>query len=92
MSKLQSDDDRETEDLDVAKYYFSAGSPNAAYLRSKDAVKLKPTDPEAHFSLGQAAAKLKKHDEAVAEFQQYLALEPDGDHAKAVKQALAELH
>lgn len=91
VTKLQSDEDRESEDLDVAKYYMSAGSPMAAYLRSKDAVKLKPSDPEAHFSLAQAAAKLKKHDEAVAEFQQYLQLEPDGQHVKDARKLLADL-
>ncbi len=91
VTKLQSDEDRESEDLDVAKYYLSAGSPMAAYLRSRDAVKLKPTDPEAHFSLAQAAAKLKKHDEAVAEFQQYLQLEPDGQHVKDARKLLADL-
>lgn len=91
VTKLQSDEDREAEDLDVAKYYLSAGSPMAAYLRSKDAVKLKPSDPEAHFSLAEAAAKLKKRDEAVAEFQQYLQMEPDGEHVKAVRKLLADL-
>ena len=91
VTKLQSDEDRELEDLDVAKYYLSAGSPMAAYLRSKDAVKLKPSDAEAHYSLAQAAAKLKKHDEAVAEFQLCLQLEPDGEHVKAVRKELAEL-
>lgn len=92
VTKLQSDDDREAEDLDVAKFYLGEGNSMAAYLRSRDAVKLKPDDPEAHFSLAQAAAKLKKHDEAVAEFQQYLKLEPGGDHVKSARKSLAELH
>lgn len=92
MTQLQNDDDRESEDLDVAKYYLSAGNPMAAYLRSRDALKLKPTDPEAHFSLAQAAEKLKKHDEAVAEFKAYLQLEPDGPHVKAAQRSLASLH
>ena len=91
VTKLQNDEDRESEDLDIAKYYLSAGNPLAAYLRSKDATKLKPNDPEAHFSLAQAAAKLKKHDEAVSEFQAYLQLEPDGQHVKAARKLLADL-
>ena len=91
VTKLQSDDDREAEDLEVAKFYLDAGNPMAAYLRSKDAVKLKPDDAEAHFSLAEAAAKLKKRDEAVAEFQAYLKIEPDGGHVKAVQRSLAQL-
>ena len=91
VERLQSDEDRESEDLDIAKYYLSAGNPMASYLRAKDALKIKPTDPDAHFALAQAAQKLKKHDEAVSEFKAYLQLEPDGDHVKAVRQSLAEL-
>ncbi len=92
VERLQSDEDRENEDLDVGKYYLSSGSPMAAYLRAKDALKLKPTDADAHFLLAQAAEKLKKRDEAVSEFKAYLQLEPDGDHVKAAQHSLAELH
>ena len=92
VERLQSDEDRESEDLDIAKYYLSAGNPMAAYLRSKDAVKLKPRDPDAHFLLAQSAEKLRKHDEAVSEFGAYLQMEPDGDHAKAAQRSLAVLH
>ena len=89
---MQSDEDRESEDLEIARYYLSAGNPMAAYLRAKDALKIKPTDPDAHFSLAEAAQKLKKRDEAVSEFKAYLQLEPDGDHVKAAQRSLADLH
>lgn len=92
VERLQTDDDRESEDLEIAKYYLSAGNPMASYLRAKDAIKIKPTDPDAHFSLAQAAEKLKKHDEAVSEFKAYLQLEPDGLHVKSAQRSLAELH
>jgi len=54
-------------------------------------VKIEPDYPPGHFALAQAAKKLNKKDEAVAEFQTYLKLAPDGDKAKAAEKALAEL-
>jgi Tfp pilus assembly protein PilF len=92
LPKVESMSDRETEDLSVSKYYMSTGNIRGAYLRAQDAVKSVPDDPEAHFALAQSARKLNKKDEAVAEFNAYLKLEPDGQHAKAVHEALSELH
>ncbi len=88
---LQSDEDREAEDLSVSKFYLQSGNPMGAYLRAKDAVKYLPKDSNAHYALAQAAAALKKREEAVAEFNQYLAMEPDGDHVKAARQELLKL-
>jgi Tfp pilus assembly protein PilF len=62
-----------------------------AYLRAKDAVIVQPDYSLAHFTLAQVAQKMKKKDEAIAEYQLYLKLDPDGEKAKAAKQALAEL-
>jgi Tfp pilus assembly protein PilF len=86
-----SPDERVTEDLNVAKFYVGRGNYEAAYLRSKDATKVMPDDAESHFSLAQAAQKLKKNDEAIAEYTLYLKLDPGGDWAKAAERALTEL-
>jgi len=91
VRKLQSDDDRAAEDLDIAKFYEGKGNLNAAYLRVKDAVKSLPNDPETHFALAEMAQKLKKRDEAIAEFNAYLKLDPDGLKINAARKALAEL-
>ncbi len=91
VKQLQSDEDRESEDLDVAKYYLQAGNHQAAYLRASDAVHLQPSDSDAHYLLGAAAEHLGKKDEAVKEYSAYLKLDPDGDKAKAVEKALATL-
>ncbi len=88
----QSNDDRVTEDLSVAKFYTSRGNFTAAYLRTKDATKAMPDDAESHFALAQAAEKLQKKDEAVAEYNTYLQLEPNGDKMAAAQKALAGLH
>ncbi|SNS44486.1 hypothetical protein SAMN05421770_1011001 [Granulicella rosea] len=92
LPKVQSMSDRETEDLQISKYYMSTGNIRAAYLRAQDAVKSVPDDPEAHWALAQTARKLNMKDEAKAAYNDYLKLEPDGQHVKAVRQALSELN
>lgn len=84
-------DRREAEDLEVSHYYFTTGDFQASYLRAKDAVKTMPDDPVAHFALGQAAQRLKKNDEAIAEYGTYLKLEPAGEKAKPAMKALNQL-
>lgn len=90
--KVQTPEERETEDLKVAKFYEDDGNLNAAYLRAKDAVEAQPDDSEAHFRLAEIAQKMKKKDEAVTEFQAYEKLDPDGVKIKKVKKALEDLH
>jgi Tfp pilus assembly protein PilF len=63
-----------------------------AYLRAKDAVKIQPEYSATHFALAQVAEKMKKKDEAIAEYQTYLKLDPDGEKAKDAQKALAELN
>jgi Tfp pilus assembly protein PilF len=62
-----------------------------AYLRAQDAVRVQPDYSATHFALAVIAQKMKKKDEAIAEFQTYLKLDPDGDKAKAARKALDEL-
>jgi hypothetical protein len=89
--KVLSDPEREDEDLTVAKFYVSRGNLQGAYLRGKDAVKTQPDDPDGHWLLADVADKMGKKDEAVTEYEAYLKLDPDGDHVKAAKAALAKL-
>jgi len=91
VEKLQSDEERAAEDLNVAKFYEQSGDLNAAYLRARDAVKVQPSDPEAHFVLGHLAQKLNNRDEAISEYNSYLQLEPDGEKIKQARKALAQL-
>jgi tetratricopeptide (TPR) repeat protein len=91
VEKLQSDEERAAEDLEVAKFYEDSGDLNAAYLRARDAVRLQPSDPEAHFALGHLAQKLNKRAEAIFEFNSYIQLEPDGQKIKQAKKSLAQL-
>ncbi len=67
-TKLQTTDEREQEDLDVAHFYIQTGDLQGAYLRGQDAVKMAPDDPDAHFALAEIALKLNKQDVADAEY------------------------
>jgi hypothetical protein len=91
VKRVQTDDERVDEDLSVAKFYLNDENYQGAYLRAKDAVNIQPEYSAAHFTLGEIAQKMKKKDEAIAEFQTYLKLDPEGEKAKAAKKALAEL-
>jgi tetratricopeptide (TPR) repeat protein len=92
VKKVQTDDERVDEDITVAKFYMNDENYQGAYLRAKDAVSVQPDYSLAHFTLAQVLQKMKKKDEAVAEYQLYLKLDPDGEKAKDAKKALAELH
>lgn len=90
-TKLQTDEEREAEDLDVAHFYTQTGDLKGAYLRTQDAVKIAPDDPDAHFALAQTALKLNKTDEAIAEYTACLKLDPDDKEAKTARKELAKL-
>ncbi|WP_188757679.1 tetratricopeptide repeat protein [Edaphobacter acidisoli] len=89
--KMQTPDQRVDEDLRVSKFYMDNDNLAGAYLRAKDAVKTEPDYSETHFVLAQVLTKMKKKDEAIAEYQAYLKMDPNGDRAKMVKTALADL-
>jgi Tfp pilus assembly protein PilF len=88
---VQTDDERVDEDLTIARFYMGDGNLQGAYLRAKDAVKVQPDYSNAHFALAQVAQKLKKKDEAIAEFQTYLKLDPEGEKKREAHQALDQL-
>lgn len=89
--KVQTDDERVDEDIAVAKFYMNDENYAGAYLRAKDAVKVQPDYSLAHFTLAQVAQKMKKKEEAIAEFKTYLQLDPNGEKIKEAEKALAEL-
>jgi tetratricopeptide (TPR) repeat protein len=90
-TKLQTNDERESEDLDVAHFYTQTGNLQGAYLRSQDAVKIAPDDPDAHFALAEIARKLNKRDEAIAEYNACLKLDPLPGQASTARKQIARL-
>lgn len=91
VKNLQSPEDREAEDIKVARFYCDTGNWTGAYLRSKDAIKIQPEDPEAHLLLAEIARKLDKRDEAIAEFNALLKLDAAPEQIKTARKALAQL-
>ncbi len=90
-TKLQTDDEREAEDLSIAKYYLQSGNLPGALLRSKDAVKTVPDDPDAHFYLAETFQKLEMREQAIDEYNACLKLSPDDKEASSARKALAKL-
>src|SRR6202035_3903596 len=82
VKRVQSDDERVDEDLSVSKFYLRDENYEGAYLRAKDAVQIQPEYSATHFALAQVLQKMKKNDEAIAEYKTYLKLDPDGEKAK----------
>ncbi len=91
LPKVEDLGARESEDIDVSGFYFSKGDFMAAYNRAKDAVRLMPDDPEAHFALAQAAGKLGKTAEARDEYGKCLKLDIEDSHARVARAALEKL-
>jgi Tfp pilus assembly protein PilF len=91
VQRVQTDDERVDEDLRVAKFYMRDDNLPGAYLRAKDAVKTQPDYSTAHYALAEIAQKMKKKEEAAAEFQTYLKMDPQGEKAKDAHRALDEL-
>ena len=89
--KPQTAGEREEEDLRVANFNLDSGNVRGAYLRAQDAVKTAPDDPEAHFALAEMAAKLGKKDEAIAEYNACLKLDPTDDRRRDSNKALSRL-
>src|SRR6185312_4173808 len=73
--KVQTPDERVDEDLRVAQFYLDSGDLPGAYLRAKDAVRVEPDYSETHYMLGQVLQKMKKKDEAIAEYKAYLKMD-----------------
>jgi tetratricopeptide (TPR) repeat protein len=90
-ARLKLEQTRVADDLKVAHFYLQDGNAQGAYLRYKDAVDHAPDEPDARFGLAEAASKLNKRDEAVLNYREYLKLDPDGDHDKETRRALAKM-
>jgi Flp pilus assembly protein TadD len=59
-----------------------AGKPREALVAFEEAVKLNPSNPEAHLSLGKVELASGRVKDAIAELQEALRLSPDNDQAK----------
>jgi tetratricopeptide (TPR) repeat protein len=76
-------------DLKIGLYYFKKSNYKAATSRFREATLWNPTYAEAFLRLGESEEKMKDKKAADEAYQKYLALEPDGKEAEAVKKKLA---
>jgi tetratricopeptide (TPR) repeat protein len=82
---------RAGKDDEVGDYYFKKKNYKAALARYQDALVYKDHDALAHFRMAQCYEKLSQPDEALAHYQEYLRILPNGEFSKDAKKALARL-
>lgn len=82
---------RAVKDDEVGDFYLKQGDYKGAVARYEDALLYKNNDAVANFRLGQCFEKLGQPDEAVAHYQAYLKILPQGPYAKQAKKALEKL-
>lgn len=77
-----------SKEVRIGNYYFKKGSYKAAAHRFEEALKWNPSLADAAFRLGESREKLKDKQGAHDAYKKYLAIEPDGKEAAAVKKKL----
>ena len=82
---------RAAKDDEVGDFYLKQQNYKGAVARYQDALLYKNNDAVANFRLGQCFEKLDRPDEAIAHYQAYLKILPEGPYAKQAKKALEKL-
>ncbi len=73
---------------ELALAQLSAGDRKAAIGSLREAIELDDTYAVAHYLLGNMLAAGGKYDEAIAHYQRYLKLEPEGEHAGRARERM----
>ncbi len=79
------------DDVKIGRYYLSTGNYKGAYDRFAEATRFDPTNVDAIYGIAAAAQGLHHADEALTNYKLYLAISPDGEHAKSAEKALRVL-
>ena len=82
---------RAGKDDEVGDYYFKRKNYKAALARYQDALVYKDHDAVANFRMAQCYEKLNQPEEAVAYYQEYLRILPNGEFSKEARKALEKL-
>jgi tetratricopeptide (TPR) repeat protein len=82
---------RAMKDDEVGDFYFKRKSYRAALARYQDALVWKEKDAIANFRMAQCYEKLDQPDQAIAHYQEYLKILPEGPFAKEAQKALQKL-
>jgi Tetratricopeptide repeat len=79
------------DDVHVGQFYLNREDYKGAYARFKEATQADPENPDAVFFLAEAARHMNHKDEAVENYELYLAALPNGPKAKEAHKALRDL-
>jgi tetratricopeptide (TPR) repeat protein len=82
---------RAAKDDEVGDYYLKQGNYKGALARYQDALIYKENDAIANFRIAQCYEKLRRPEEAIPHYQEYLKILPDGPFAKQSRKALEKL-
>jgi tetratricopeptide (TPR) repeat protein len=78
-------------DIEVGDFYFKRKNYRAALGRYREALEYKPGDAEANFRMAQCFEKLDDPERAVAHYQEYLKILPQGPLSVDAHKALDKL-
>jgi tetratricopeptide (TPR) repeat protein len=82
---------RAGKDNEVGDYYFKRKNYKAALARYQDALIYKDHDAVANFRMAQCYEKLNQPAEAIAHYQEYLRILPNGEFSKDARKAVEKL-
>ena len=85
------DPHRAAKDIEVGDFYFKKKNYRAALDRYKEALYYKDNDASATFRLAQCQEKLDQPSDALANYQAYLKLLPDGQFSADAHKAIERL-
>lgn len=85
------DPHKAAKDIEVGDFYFKRKNYRAAESRYREALYYKNNDAEATFRLAICMEKLQRPDDAVAEFQSYLRILPNGSKSEDARRAIERL-
>jgi tetratricopeptide (TPR) repeat protein len=85
------DPHRAAKDIEVGDFYFKRKNYKAAEDRYREALYYKDNDALATYRLAECLEKLGEPDEAVAEFENYLKILPNGPQAEDSRKSIARL-
>jgi tetratricopeptide (TPR) repeat protein len=79
------------EDVAIGKMYMQSENYKGANIRYKEALALDPDSADAAFGIAESARKMNQAQEAIANYQLCLDLDPSGPRSKASRKALSQL-
>jgi tetratricopeptide (TPR) repeat protein len=83
---------RAAKDVEVGDYYFKRKNYKGAEDRYREALFYKENDAEATFHLAVCLQKMQRREEALAEYQSYLKILPEGPHAGEAHKEIERLN